>query len=107
VILTVQTAPATASNTISPVDRRVAPVILGLLLLPLAGARRLRRTGRTMGRMLCLVLLLLGGAIGAGVLSGCGSNNGFLGQAPANYTITATATSGTLQHTSAVNLNLQ
>ena len=107
VMLTVQTAPATAGNTISLVDRKVAPVILGLLLLPLAGARRLRRTGRTMGRMLCLVLLLLGGAIGAGVLSGCGSNNGFLGQASANYTITATATSGTLQHTSAVNLNLQ
>jgi hypothetical protein len=40
-------------------------------------------------------------------LSGCGAGNGFLGQPPANYTITVTATSGTTQHVSTITLNLQ
>ena len=107
VSLTIQTASASASNAVSPLDRRLAPIALGLLLLPLIGARRLRRSGKTLGRMLYLGLLIIGGAIGTGVLSGCGSSNGFLGQAPTNYTVTVTATSGTVQHTASVNLNLQ
>jgi hypothetical protein len=40
-------------------------------------------------------------------LIGCGAGNGFLSQPPQDYTITITATSGTLQHTSTVTLNLQ
>lgn len=107
ITLAIQTTSASASNAISPLGRRLAPIALGLLLLPLAGTRHLRRTGRTIGRMLCLLLLLLGGAISTGVLSGCGTNNGFFGQAPKNYTVSVTAISGTVQHTAAVNLNLQ
>jgi hypothetical protein len=107
VSLTIQTASASANNAISPLGLKLAPIALGLLLLPFTKARRLRTSGRTLRRMLCLALLLTGGAISPGVLSGCGSSNGFLGQTPKNYTVTVTATSGTVQHTTSVNLNLQ
>lgn len=40
-------------------------------------------------------------------LSGCGSANGFNGQAVKNYTVTVTAVSGEVQHSIDVNLNLQ
>ena len=107
VSLTIQTASTSANNAISPLGLKLAPIALGLLLLPLTGARRLRISGRTLGRMLGLALLLIGGAISTGVLSGCGSSNGFLGQAPKNYTVTVTATSVTVQHTTSISLNLQ
>lgn len=107
VSLTIQTGSASASNAISPLGRRLAPIAFGLLLLPFTGVRRLRISSRILRWMLCLALLLTGGAISAGVLSACGSSNGFLGQAPKNYTVTVTASSGTVQHTASVNLNLQ
>jgi hypothetical protein len=42
-------------------------------------------------------------------LSGCGgyNGNGFFGQSPQNYTITITATSGSIQHSVSVMLNVQ
>jgi hypothetical protein len=53
-----------------------------------------------------MLLLAAGTAVTAG-LTGCGSGNGFFGDAQKTYTVTLTATSGTVQHTTAVTLNVQ
>jgi hypothetical protein len=79
-------------------ERNATSIALGLLLLPLAGARRMRRNGRAAGRYLFLMLVLLTGAVATAGLTGCGSGNGFFGHAPQTYNITITATSGTIQH---------
>ena len=66
----------------------------------------MRRQGRKLRRLLCIALLLTGTAAAA-MLSGCGSTNGFFPQAPQTYTVTVTATSGSLQQTTSFTLNLQ
>jgi hypothetical protein len=78
------------------------------LLLPLAGAKRFRARLKTLPRLL---LLLLFGGLSLGLvagLGGCGSG-GFLGSPPGqtSYTITISATSGTLVRTSTVQLSLE
>jgi hypothetical protein len=78
-----------------------------LLLLPLVGTRRLRRSGKRMQTLMAITVFLLVGGAGLVTMMGCGSDNGFLGQAPQNYSITVTATAGTVQHASTVTLNVQ
>jgi hypothetical protein len=95
VSLSVQTASIVGMNKL---ERNATSIALGLLLLPLAGARRMRRNGRAAGRYLFLMLVLLTGAVATAGLTGCGSGNGFFGHAPQTYNITITATSGTIQH---------
>ena len=80
-------------------------VALGMLLLPFS--RRLRRSARKLGRGGSLALLLLMGLGAMAGLTGCGTSGGFFDQSPKNYVVTVTATSGALQHTSTVTLNLQ
>jgi hypothetical protein len=106
VTVTVQTAAPTAAQHAppSPAARRMVPLSLALLLL--FGAVGLRRNGRRLRQMLYVVLILAGGAMGA-LLSGCGSNSGFFAQPPQSYNITITATSGNLQHTATVALNVE
>ncbi len=105
VVLSVQTPKATAKNGSAPLSpmERGAPV-LALLLLPGLGFRRVRR--RLGARMLTLILLVAGLG-GAGLLTGCGTSNGFQLQPQATYTLTVTATSGSLQHTQTVTLTVQ
>jgi hypothetical protein len=98
VVLTVQTASPTA-KTSHPFERE-APLAFAVLLLPLMGLRRAR--GGLLGLM--IVGALLAGAMS---ISGCGSQNGFNGQAVKNYSLIVTATSGQIVHTFDVNLNLQ
>jgi CSLREA domain-containing protein len=108
VTVTIQTASATALNRAPPAPspgRRGAPISLALLAL--FGLGGLRRRGRALKRFLCIVALLTGGAAATLSLSGCGSGNGFFDQAPQNYTITITATAGSLQHSANVMLNVQ
>ena len=93
--LSIQTASIVAMNKL---ERNATSIALGLLLLPLAGARRMCRNGRAAGRYLYLMLVLLTGAVATAGLTGCGSGNGFFGHAPQTYNITITATSGTIQH---------
>jgi hypothetical protein len=93
--LSIQTASIVALNKL---ERNATSIALALLLLPLAGARRMRRSGRAAGRYLFLTLVLLTGAVATAGLTGCGSGNGFFGHAPQTYNITITATSGTIQH---------
>ena len=98
VTLTIQTASQTAKQN-NPLERG-EPLLLGFLLLPLAGMRRLRRH-------LVFVLFLSVTLVGVMSLSGCGGHNGFNSQAPENYTITVTAASGQLSHSFNVTLNVQ
>jgi hypothetical protein len=69
----------------------------------------MRRHGRRFGRLICLLLLALGGVAATTALSGCGSSPGGSSKTGGgtNYTITVTATSGTVTHTSTVTLTLQ
>ena len=75
----------------------MAPLMLGVLLLPFAGAWRLRRQGRRLHRLL-IALLMLGGMATVASITGCGSANGFFAQHQQNYDVTVTATAGGLQH---------
>lgn len=86
-------------------DMRLAVPALALILLPFAG--RMRRAGRGLQKLGCLLTLLMAGVAVAG-LSGCGSKgDGFLGQQNQSYTVVITATSGTLSHSTSVTLNVQ
>ena len=98
VVMTVQT-PGPTAKTSHPFEREV-PLAFAVLLLPLMGRRRARAG---------LLGLMIAGALLAGAISisGCGSQNGFNGQAVKNYSLIVTATSGQIVHTFDVNLNLQ
>jgi hypothetical protein len=74
------------------------------LLLPLCLRRSLRKG---LSARLSLLLLFIGSLGAFTMLTGCGGGNGFLEQAPTNYSITIIATSGTVQHTATVTLNVQ
>jgi hypothetical protein len=71
-----------------------------LLLLSLGGTRRLRRSRKRMQRLMAIAVFLFVGGAGLATITGCGSGNGFFGQAPQNYSVTVTATAGTVQHAS-------
>jgi hypothetical protein len=92
---------ASSSADLQPLStgRKLVPVAFALLLLPLAGTRRMRRNGRWLGRFFCLLLLALGGIAATTALSGCGSNSGGTKKTTTGteYTITVQATSGGVQ----------
>jgi sugar lactone lactonase YvrE len=100
VVMTVQTASAMAQNkSNSPFGRGI---VLAFLLLPFVAKRCVRE--KMKGRMLLLLLLLVGTTA---AMSGCGSRNGFFLQSPQTYTLTVTATSGTIAHSQTVTLIVQ
>lgn len=76
-------------------------IAFALLLLPFVTLRGQRRL-----RLLSIAMVLLGSLAGIATLTGCGGS-GYLGQASQNYTLTITASSGTLVHTTSVTLNVQ
>lgn len=78
-------------------------IALGLLLIPIGCSRRTRKR---LGN-LSFLAILLGGVLSSMVITGCGSNNGFFRQAPRDYTLTITATSGSVQHVATITLNIQ
>jgi hypothetical protein len=85
--------------------RTLPSVFLGLVLLPLAGMRR--RLGKTLGRTIFTLFLLVAGASAIAGLSGCGATSGFFGQAETTYNVLITATSGSLSHSTSVTLTVQ
>jgi hypothetical protein len=102
--LTVQVAPLNGSlnarrdgqqNTLG---RHLAPLLLGLLLLPFSG--RLRRAGKRMGRKASMLFLLIAIAVAAAGLNGCSSF--VLTPQTENFTVTVSA--GALSHSTNLQL---
>ena len=100
--MTVQTSATLALN--QPISHRGGLIAFALLFLPLAGTRRMRRVARKLGGRAGLALLLLLSLGAVAGLSGCGGSPHSSAQ---SYTITMTATSGSVQHTSNVILQVQ
>jgi hypothetical protein len=104
VTMTIQTAAATAHNRtpFSPLSGSgKAPAMLSLLLLPLVVNNKLRRR---LGTRLSMLVLLIGGLA---TITGCGSGVRFSLEEPQTYTLTVTATSGSLQQMNTVRLTVQ
>jgi hypothetical protein len=80
----------------------LSTLALCLLLLPLRSVRRLRKSSR----WFLLSLFAISFAM-LTALTGCGSSTGFFGQSQQSYTITATATSGDVEHTASVSLTVE
>lgn len=96
---------ANAKTTHTPI-RSIAPVMLGLLLMPFAWHFR-KTSKRLRGTVCSLILLVLGVVLTTG-LSGCGStSSGYFGQKPTSYTLTITATSGNVSRSTNVTLTVQ
>jgi trimeric autotransporter adhesin len=107
--LTIQTAaPALAQNTGASTHIRLSS-LSGLLSIPLTllGLGFLGVRGRhRLPRLLAVIAMLAISGIGAIGLTGCGG--GFALPATGNtYTITVTGTSGSIQHSATVTLNLK
>jgi hypothetical protein len=104
VTLVVNTTQTTASMEKPSGDprlpRHVLPVALALPMFLSVGCMRQRR--KNLRRIMFAAILLLA-VSGAALLSGCGSSS----PAPKNYTITVTATSGSLQHSTDFTLAMQ
>jgi hypothetical protein len=106
VTLTIQTSNSqTAHNENSSSTRPLAPVAIGLLLLPLVGMKSTRKRLRQIPRlsaMLVFAAISLGAAMG---LSGC-SSNAPSSPATKSYTIVVTAKDATTGTQTSTNLTL-
>ncbi|MFP5206497.1 MAG: Ig-like domain repeat protein, partial [Acidobacteriota bacterium] len=105
VTATITVPPSSAQLQASPQPngRPLAPLALGAFAL--FGLAGMRRRGKAVRRLLCVLVLLAGGAATL-ILNGCGGT-GFFTQAPKDYTVTLTAVSGPVQHSSNFTLNVQ
>jgi len=105
VTLTIQTSAASAMERApaSFAGRRPRPITWAVFLLPLLGVVGMRRRRGKLVRISFLASLILSGIVFSGTLTGCGSAK----QAEKNYSVTVTATSGSLQHSAIVTLNVE
>jgi Bacterial Ig-like domain (group 3)/NHL repeat len=103
--LTIQLPTTTGRLEHEPVwGGKVPPLLWGVLLLPFAGT--LRRTGKRL-RCATTTLLLFAAAAALGGVIGCSSPTGLFSQKQQTYTVTVTATSGTLSHSTTVSLTVE
>jgi hypothetical protein len=87
-------------------NRSVPPVVLGILLLPFAG--RLRALRKRLPGVRSPLLLLAAGLGALAALTGCGATSGLFGpQQQQTYTVTVTAVSGTLSHSTTLTLTVK
>ncbi|WP_281175964.1 beta strand repeat-containing protein [Edaphobacter aggregans] len=85
---------------------RLASIALGLLVLPWVSVRRMRRSGQRLRKSLGLSALLLV-ALGAALsVTGCGSGTPKTANIPVSDSIVVNATSGSVQHSVTVNLQV-
>jgi hypothetical protein len=97
---------ASAANRENPFS--ALPVAIGLILLPVAGLRRFRKqTGIT------TIVLIVAGVALAAALTGCGGGGsssgggGGGGSTPQSYSLTVTATSGSVAQNASLTLTVQ
>ena len=78
----------------------------GMFLLPFGG--KMRQPAGRAGRFASLLLLILAATCATLGLTACGGRgSGYFGQQVQNYTVTVTATSGSLSHLTTVNLTVK
>jgi phosphotransferase system HPr-like phosphotransfer protein len=110
VTMTIQLQALTGQNRAPQTSGRLASIALGLLLLPWVTVRRMRRSGQQLGKSLGLSALLLI-VLGTAALSvtGCGSSSPAKtpSNPPVSDSIVVNATSGNVQHSVTVNLQVQ
>jgi len=99
VVMSIPTSSLSAENLI---PSATTPIFFALLLLPLSAVRRLKLRGAGVKRMWMIAALLLSGMGATIAVSGCGSKH-----TPQSYSMTVTATSGTVSHASSVSLTVQ
>jgi sugar lactone lactonase YvrE len=80
-------------------------LLLGMVFLPFGGS--FRRAVRKHGHTPYLLLLMLAGLSLVGLMGCASQNSGYFGQPVTNYTLTVTATSGTLSHSTTLGLTVQ
>jgi sugar lactone lactonase YvrE len=107
VTLTIQLPQTAALHEAPQHNLRLAGTFsLALLCLPFAS--RMRKSAKGISRLTCLLFLvvLAGGAMAG--LSGCGAKDtGYFGQQAQTYQISIIATSGSIQHSTTVTLNVE
>jgi Bacterial Ig-like domain (group 3)/MBG domain (YGX type)/FG-GAP-like repeat len=110
VTMTIQLQALTSRNAVPTNSGRLAPIVLGLLVLPWLSLRRMQRSGRQLGKslgMTTLCLAIFGAAI---TITGCGGGSSPTPN-PSNLlvsdSIVVNATSGSVQHSVTVNLAVQ
>jgi sugar lactone lactonase YvrE len=89
----------------NPSDRKLPVIALAFLLLPFAG--RFRALRKRLSGTISLLLLALAGVGAMAALSGCGATSGLFADQAKTYTVTVTATSGTLSHATSLTLTVK
>jgi hypothetical protein len=80
-------------------------MVLAFLLLPFAG--RLRALRQRLGGTISLLLWAVAGVGAMAALGGCGATSGLFADQAKTYTVTVTATSGTLSHATSLTLTVK
>jgi len=78
-------------------------LVLGFILMPFGGG--IRRSGKRMMRLSCMMVLVLAGAVSLVGISGCAA--GFSSPSAQTYTVTVTTTAASVSHTTTVNLTVE
>jgi hypothetical protein len=106
VALTIHIAQAVASiHQKDLLALQASTLMMGMFLLPFGGI--VRRVAKRQGRKLKLLSLVVAAVALIG-LSGCGSrDSGFFASPQRNYTITVTATSGSISHATTLTLTVR
>jgi hypothetical protein len=99
--MTVKVSPAQVLNLQGPRPGMRLPAAIALALLLLPFAVKLRRAGRKLGRLMAITILSVAGLAAMVGLNGCGENFTPI------FDITVTGTSGSLNHSTVVALQVQ